>query len=63
MDRALLPYADETGEDWKLYTQTVAAESAVDRERRVAGRSATLSTSRFDGSNEDVPSSVFWPGS
>jgi tRNA A37 methylthiotransferase MiaB len=38
MDRALQSHAYETGEDWRLYTQTVAAKSAVDRERRVAGR-------------------------
>jgi tRNA A37 methylthiotransferase MiaB len=37
-DRALLPDAYGSGEDWRLYTQTVAAESAVDRERRVAGK-------------------------
>lgn len=44
-DRALLPDAFESGEDWRLYTQTIAAESAVARERRVAGRSAILSAS------------------
>jgi len=38
-DRALLPYADESGKDWRLYSQTVAAEAAVSREHRVAGRS------------------------
>jgi len=42
-ERALLPCANETGEDWRLYTQTAAAETAVDRERRVAGKKAILS--------------------
>jgi len=48
-DRALLPYEYESGEDWKLYSQTIAAEAAVNREHRVAGRSATMSA--LDGSN------------
>jgi hypothetical protein len=42
-DRALLPCDNETGEDWRLYTQAAAAETAVDRERRVAGKKAILS--------------------
>ena len=52
MDRALLPYAHESGEDWRLYNQTVAAESAVHRERRVAGRTAMLNLSCLDDSTE-----------
>jgi hypothetical protein len=44
-DRALLPDANESSEDWRLYTQTIAAESAVAREHRVAGRSAISSAS------------------
>jgi hypothetical protein len=38
MDRALQPDASESDRDWRLYTQTKAAESAFDRERRVAGK-------------------------
>jgi tRNA A37 methylthiotransferase MiaB len=54
-DRALLPHAYETGEDWRLYNQTVAAKSAVHRERRVAGRSAILKLSRLDDGGEGAP--------
>lgn len=53
-DRALLPDAYESGEDWKLYTQTVAAESAVDRERRAAGKKA-ISSPALIGDQDDVP--------
>jgi radical SAM superfamily enzyme YgiQ (UPF0313 family) len=53
-DRALLPDAYESGENWRLYTQTVAAESAVDRERRVAGKKA-ISSPALIGDQEDVP--------
>jgi radical SAM superfamily enzyme YgiQ (UPF0313 family) len=55
MDRALQPHADEAGEDWRLYTQTLAAKSAVDRERRVAGHSAALNAPHHDGSDEGCP--------
>jgi hypothetical protein len=48
-------HAYETGDDWRLYNQTVAAESAVHRERCVAGRSAILSLSRLDDGTEAVP--------
>jgi hypothetical protein len=54
-DRALLPDAYQLGEEWKLYTQSIAAEAAVNRERRVAGRSAILGAPRLDASTEDVP--------
>ena len=54
-DRALLPDAYQLGEEWKLYTQSTAAESAVNRERRVAGRSPILGAPRLDTSTEDVP--------
>src|SRR5262245_50512152 len=53
-DRALLPDAYESGEDWKLYTQTVAAESAVDRERRVAGKKA-ISSPALIRDQDDMP--------
>jgi len=53
-DRALLPYAYESGEDWKLYTQTIAAESAVSREHRVA-RKKTISSPALIGDQDDVP--------
>jgi hypothetical protein len=54
-DRALLPDGNQLGEEWKLYTQSIAAESAVIRELRVAGRSAILNAPRLDDSTEDVP--------
>jgi hypothetical protein len=40
-DRALLPDAPETDREWRLYTQTKAAETAFDRELRVAGKKVT----------------------
>jgi hypothetical protein len=40
-DRALLPDAPELDREWRLYTQTKAAETAFDRERRVAGKKVT----------------------
>jgi hypothetical protein len=54
-DRSLLPDAYQLGEEWKLYTQSTAAESAVSREHRVAGRSAVLSARHLDAISEDVP--------